>query len=42
MCFKFIKLPHMTPSTGGYIFDDIRTYDKSEELYETFMESYHD
>lgn len=42
MCFKFIKLPHMTPSTGGYIFDDIRTYDNSEELYETFMESYHD
>ena len=42
MCFKFIKLPHMTPSTGGYIFDDIRTYDKSEEVYESFMESYHD
>ena len=42
MCFKFIKLPHMAPSTGGYIFDDIRTYDKSEEVYESFMESYHD
>ena len=42
MHFKFIKIPNMTPSTGGYIFDDITTYDNSEELYESFMESYHD
>ena len=34
MRFKFIKLPEMSPSTGGYIFDDIsfhRLEDESEE-----------
>lgn len=42
MHFKFIKIPTMTPSTGGYIFDDITLYDNSEELYEHFIESYHE
>lgn len=42
MHFKFIKLPNMTPSTGGYIFDDIIKYDNSEILYEQFIETYHD
>lgn len=39
MHFKFIKLPNMTPTTGGYVFDDIMVYDNSEELYEHFIES---
>lgn len=34
MHFKFIKLPHMSPSTGGYIFDDIVLQDYSETEYE--------
>lgn len=34
MHFKFIKLPHMSPSTGGYIFDDIRISDTSEYEFE--------
>ncbi len=42
MHFKFIKIPTMSPSTGGYIFDDITVYDNSEELYEHFIESYHE
>ena len=42
MHFKFIKIPTMSPSTGGYIFDDITLYDNSEELYEHFIETYHE
>ena len=42
MHFKFIKIPTMSPSTGGYIFDDITVYDNSEELYEHFIETYHE
>lgn len=42
MHFKFIKLPHMTPSTGGYIFDDIVSKDESEKKYEDFVENYHE
>lgn len=34
MHFKFIKLPHMSPTTGGYIFDDIVLQDYSETEYE--------
>lgn len=40
MHFKFIKLPHMSPSTGGYIFDDITFSDDSEKKYENFVENY--
>jgi hypothetical protein len=32
--FRFIKIPTMTPSTGGYIFDDIVVQDLSEEKFE--------
>ena len=42
MHFKFIKIPNMTPSTGGYIFDDIVYNDKSEKEYNEFIESYHE
>ena len=35
MYFKFIKLPHMSPTTGGYIFDDLVIKDKSELEFET-------
>jgi hypothetical protein len=34
MRFYFIQIPDMNPSTGGYIFDDIR-YDMSEHGIET-------
>ena len=34
MYFKFIKLPNMSPTTGGYIFDDIVYQDNSEREYE--------
>jgi len=34
MYFKFIKLPHLSPTTGGYIFDDIVLIDNSEVEYE--------
>lgn len=34
MHFKFIKLPNMSPTTGGYIFDDIVYQDNSEREYE--------
>ena len=37
MKFKFIKLPNMTPSTGGNIFDDIVYIDKSEKEFENFL-----
>ena len=40
MHFKFIKIPNMTPSTGGYIFDDIIYKDNSEKIYNDFIESY--
>lgn len=42
MHFKFIKIPNMTPSTGGYIFDDIIYNDNSEKEYNEFIESYHE
>ena len=35
MHFKFIKLPHMSPSTGGYIFDDLTIQDFSENEFES-------
>lgn len=38
MRFKFVKLPNMYPSTGGYLFDDIKISDNSEELYESFID----
>ena len=34
MKFKFIKLPNMSPTTGGYIFDDISIEDLSEKEFE--------
>jgi hypothetical protein len=37
MYFKFIKLPHMSPTTGGYVFDDIALQDNSELEYEEKM-----
>ena len=37
LCFYFNKIPHMTPSTGGYIFDDIKFVDNSENEYESFI-----
>ena len=40
MHFKFIKIPNMTPSTGGYIFDDVVYRDNSEKIYNDFIESY--
>ena len=42
MQFKFINIPTMTPSTGGYIFDDIFIQDNSEVEFEKFIESYHE
>lgn len=42
MHFKFIKIPNMTPSTGGYIFDDIVYRDNSEKIYNDFIESYYE
>lgn len=42
MHFKFIKIPNMTPSTGGYIFDDIIYNDNSEKEYNEFIENYHE
>ena len=42
MQFKFINIPTMTPSTGGYIFDDIVIQDNSEVEFEKFIESYHE
>lgn len=38
MRFRFIKLPDMTPSTGGYVFDDITVKDVSEIEYEKFFD----
>ena len=37
MHFRFIKLPNMTPSTGGYIFDDILNINNSESEYEEYI-----
>lgn len=37
MIFRFIKLPNMTPSTGGYIFDDISVNETSELEYEKYI-----
>lgn len=37
MCFYFHKLPNMTPSTGGNIFDDIQIQDTSELEYESYI-----
>lgn len=37
MHFRFIKLPNMTPSTGGYIFEDILKINNSESEYEEFI-----
>ena len=42
MHFRFIKLPSMCPSTGGYIFDDLLTEDDSEKEYEKFVENYNE
>lgn len=35
MYFRFIKLPNMSPTTGGYIFDDIIIQDNSETEFES-------
>ena len=40
MIFRFKKLPNMSPSTGGYIFDDIVLNDNSEKEYESFINNY--
>ena len=37
MHFRFIKLPEMTPSTGGYIFEDILNINNSEDEYEEYI-----
>ena len=42
MHFKFNKLPNMSPSTGGYIFDDLSISDNSEEEYEKYIENYNE
>lgn len=42
MHFRFIKLPSMCPSTGGYIFDDLLVEDYSEKEYEKFVENYNE
>ena len=42
MHFRFIKLPSMCPSTGGYIFDDLLIEDYSEKEYEKFVENYNE
>lgn len=42
MHFYFKKLPNMTPSTGGFIFDDITFNDNSENIYNTFIENYNE
>lgn len=42
MHFRFIKLPSMCPSTGGYIFDDLLVEDDSEKEYEKFVENYNE
>ena len=39
MYFKFVKLPNMSPTTGGYIFDDLVIKDKSELEFETAISS---
>jgi hypothetical protein len=39
MHFKFIKLPNMSPTTGGYIFDDLILKDKSELEFENAISS---
>lgn len=39
LCFYFNDMPHMTPSTGGYLFDDIKFNDTSENEYEAFIAS---
>lgn len=39
MHFKFIKLPNISPSTGGYIFDDITYQDKSEKEFNDFIDN---
>ena len=39
MCFYFKKLPNMTPSTGGNIFDDIQLLDTSELEYDEYYSS---
>lgn len=38
MRFKFIKLPNMYPSTGGFVFQDLLYQDKSEEIFESFVD----
>lgn len=38
MLFRFIKLPELTPSTGGYIFDDISLENNNSEAeYEEYI-----
>lgn len=37
--FRFLKIPSMTPSTGGYIFSDLIIPDLSEEKYEIMEEA---
>lgn len=39
MKFRFVKLPEMCPSTGGYIFEDITYKDYSENEYENYISS---
>ena len=40
--FKFNKLPHLSPTTGGYIFEDIIYQDKSEQEYENAITNHND
>lgn len=37
MLFRFVKLPTLTPSTGGYIFDDISLENTSESEFEDYI-----
>lgn len=38
MKFYFKELPDMTPSTGGYIFDDLTLPDNSEDIFESIYQ----
>ena len=39
MIFKFNKLPNVSPSTGGYVFDDIKLQDSSELEFESYIDN---
>ena len=39
MIFKFNKLPNVSPSTGGYVFDDIKLHDSSELEFESYIDN---